>query len=80
MALSLSVSFQYRLISSLTGILTLFDDYNNEWKEFLINLSRSTLRDSASTFAVTSFVFERSQVDTKMRDDLTVAFANNNVN
>lgn len=80
MALNLSISYQYRLITSLTGILDLYDSHKGEWKDYLIKLARSTLRDSASTFDVTDFVFSRSTVDTKMREDLTTAFSNANVN
>lgn len=81
MGLTINVSYQFRIVSSLNGVLSLFDSWGEgSWKDPLQKIAKSTIRDSCSTFTVVSFVFNRSDVDTKLRADQTTAFTNNNVN
>lgn len=71
MQITISISYQYKLVQELTSVIDLLKKWGeNNYKMGFTRISQNVLRTAVSTFEVSEIVFDRSNVDKKLRDDL----------
>ena len=72
MQITINISYQYKLIQELTSVIDLVKKWGEgNYKRGFTRISKNVLRTAVSTFDVSEIVFSRSEVDAKLRDDLS---------
>lgn len=80
MSFTLTVGFQYRISASLDGVLTLFKKWGKEdYATAIYFIAMNSIRDSAATFDISQFVFNRTVVESGMRSYLNLALSTEQV-
>jgi len=74
-AVSLDVRVFYRLTSTNNALAALYLNFENHYEDAFARLARSVVRDGASLYTAFDFYNIRSEVESKMLELLTVAFA-----
>ena len=71
MQIHINVSYQYKLVQELTSVVDLVKKWGEgNYKMGFTRISKNVLRTAVSTFDVSDIVFNRSQVDKTLRDEL----------
>lgn len=68
--ITLEVSFQYRLRSTLTDLLELYETYGTNYAVVFTKIARDAVRDIASDFAAYDFFTNRTFIQNTMQDEL----------
>lgn len=72
MRLQIVVSIQYKLNKRLDVTLKLLRNWGeNNYEGVIEKIAKDSIRNSASNFAVDSYVYTRKEIDTQMKNDLT---------
>lgn len=72
MQITINISYQYKLIQELTSVIDLVKKWGEgNYQRGFTRISKNVLRTAVSTFEVSEIVFNRSEVDKKLRDDLS---------
>lgn len=67
----MEVSFQYQLSINLADLLQLFYDWGQNYEAAFILIARNTLTDTMAQFQALQVFYDRTDIETQMRVDLT---------
>lgn len=80
MQITIGVSYQYKLNQDLTTVVDLVKKWGEgNYRRGFTRIAKNVLRTAVSTFEVSQIVFERSEVDKKLRDDLNTELSKEGV-
>jgi SPFH domain / Band 7 family len=70
--IEIDLSFQYRLVPTVEGLISLYYDFGFEWEAGFVAITRATVRDVAAEYKAFDFFTKRSTITSAMQ----VALAN----
>lgn len=73
MEITISLSFQYNIKTTLDSILKLYFEFGTDYEAAYVKVARSVFRDSVSDYTAFELVNSRSLVEQSMRADITAA-------